>query len=119
MGPGHPLVVVEEAVDDAEEEGGARQTGTEIIEIIMNVRQTGLSDNLTVTTAKCRNGKRKNIGEREGLGEPFSCVDFFSKTLVSFSLMNDDLRVESITEDDVDGDGEDDGEGDGDGEAPG
>ena len=112
MGPGHPLVVEEEAVDDAEEEGGARQTGTEII---MIVRQTGLSDNLTVTTAKCRNGKWKNIGEREGLGEPFSCVDFFSKTLVSFSLMNDDLRVESITEDDVDGEGE----GEGDGEAPG
>ena len=35
MGPGHPLVVVEEAVDDAEEEGGARQTGINIIEIIV------------------------------------------------------------------------------------
>ena len=34
MSPGHPLVVEEEAVDDAEEEGSTRQTGMNIIDII-------------------------------------------------------------------------------------
>ena len=58
-------------------------------------------DNLTVTTAKCRNGKWKNIGGREGLGDPFSCGDVFSETLVSFSLMKDNLCVESISVDEV------------------